>query len=608
MVASTFLLLIWSSQSPNELRIKAQEALDSRQPEEVIRLMGELLREGQATDALADLDTESRSDLHAAYLLRGAAYHMLGASEKAASDFGQAIEIAPDDVVARLSLARIRLRQARLEEARRELAAVVAGDRSHAEAHHLLGVVYLDISREPGAARERALGEARRALERALELRPRHAPTVAILTVVLDELGLFADSEVVFTQALDGWRQEPALVKELALIYLRLLNFKRAANAFERLPAEGPEAAFRAFNLGYSYREARRHEEAKQFLQQAVALDPGSAQAQLMLGSVLLRLGETDKARPPLERALGDSAVAAQAHNEMARLVGSRGDVDAALGHCRQAIELRPDLAEPHYQLGQFLARAGRTEEAARALERFEVLKKLSEEVQRLSGRVSHYTDDVTSYLELSPLYRQQGRPDKAADALRQAGQLDPDRLTIPLAMADLLIEQRLYAEALTFSRQALAREPKNAVALWQVSSIHLAQNDPLQAEQSLRRLLEVDPEHARGLNDLGVLLERDGRYEEAIAALERAVAADPDFALPHNGLGVAYFNRGDYVRAAACFERVVELAPAYAQARLNLAEAYRRLGREAEAEAQTRAYERLQREASEPGPSPPRR
>ncbi len=596
---------IWLVQGPSELLHQAREALDARRPEETLRLLRDYFASGERLPEDVSSLSDSRYELRAAYLLRGAAYQSLGASAKAAEDFGRAIEIEPEDVPARMSLGRILLRQARLPEAREHFARAAEREAKNAEAHHLLGVIHLDLSREPRAPREKELLDARRALETALALNPAHAPTVALLTVVLDELRLFDESERVFSRALEAWRGSPELLKELAFIYSRLLNFARAARAFEILPAEGPDAGFRAFHLGNCYRETRRHEEAMRLLLQATALDPENGIAHFMLGSVLVRLGKFEEARAALEKALQDDAVGAQARNEMARLLASRGELDAAIAQCREAIELRPDLAEAHYQLGQFLARTGRVEEASGSFERFEALKKAAEEIQRYTGRLSHYTDDVPSYLELARLYREQGRADKAADVIRQAARIDPDRLAIPLAMADLLIEQGLYAEALSYSRQVLAIEPRNRAALWQVSAIHLGLNDSVQAEESLRHLLDVEPGHARGLNDLGVLLERTGRDSEATAAFERAIAAKPEFALPHNGLGVVSFKQGEYARSAKCFEKVVELAPAYAQARLNLAEAYRRLGRAADAEAQMREYEKLQAKAIEFDPLP---
>ena len=96
-------------------------------------------------------------------------------------------------------------------------------------------------------------------------------------------------------------------------------------------------------------------------------------------------------------------------------------------------------------------------------------------------------------------------------------------------------------------------------------------------------------------LNDLGVLLARTGRQDEAIRAYEQAVTANSAIALPHNGLGVIYSKLEEMDKAVFHFEEAVRLDPNYAVARLNLAEVYRMVGREGDSAEQMEAYRRLE-------------
>ncbi|MDW8309829.1 MAG: tetratricopeptide repeat protein, partial [Verrucomicrobiales bacterium] len=45
-----------------------------------------------------------------------------------------------------------------------------------------------------------------------------------------------------------------------------------------------------------------------------------------------------------------------------------QGRVEEAIGHLREALQIEPEYAQAHYQLGRAHARAGRTAEAARHL------------------------------------------------------------------------------------------------------------------------------------------------------------------------------------------------------------------------------------------------
>jgi lipoprotein NlpI len=50
---------------------------------------------------------------------------------------------------------------------------------------------------------------------------------------------------------------------------------------------------------------------------------------------------------------------------------------------------------------------------------------------------------------------------------------------------------------------------------------------------------LEVDPEFAPALNHLGLLLRRNGKFQEAESAYLKAITVSPDYALAHYNLGV---------------------------------------------------------------------
>ncbi|MFQ5981897.1 MAG: tetratricopeptide repeat protein, partial [Woeseiaceae bacterium] len=75
------------------------------------------------------------------------------------------------------------------------------------------------------------------------------------------------------------------------------------------------------------------------------------------------------------------------------------------------------------------------------------------------------------------------------------------------------------------------------------------------------RHALIIDPEHPVVLNQLGMLLRRQGKFVEAEAAYLKAVTASPDYALAHYNLGVLnelYFQRLD--AALQHFERYQEI------------------------------------------------
>ena len=66
-------------------------------------------------------------------------------------------------------------------------------------------------------------------------------------------------------------------------------------------------------------------------------------------------------------------------------------------------------------------------------------------------------------------------------------------------------------------------------------------------SEFNLFQVLELDPGHTGALNNMGYLLERQGRQQEAIADYRRAIEITPDFPQAHFNLGRILVNQANY-------------------------------------------------------------
>ncbi len=107
---------------------------------------------------------------------------------------------------------------------------------------------------------------------------------------------------------------------------------------------------------------------------------------------------------------------------------------------------------------------------------------------------------------------------------------------------------------------------------LMQQAQQHLAAGDLAAAEALYHDILRARPQHAGALNSLGIMLQQQGRFHEAINYFQRALARRPEFAGGHCNLGAALYALGRLDEAAACFDRALVLQP-------ELAEAHNRLG-----------------------------
>jgi protein O-GlcNAc transferase len=91
------------------------------------------------------------------------------------------------------------------------------------------------------------------------------------------------------------------------------------------------------------------------------------------------------------------------------------------------------------------------------------------------------------------------------------------------------------------------------------------------EAEGIYRSLLQIDPNHSVGLENLGILASRRNDPEEAISLLTRAVSLAPERASAHYNLGIAYIAAFRFEAAKNSLLRAVELYPAFVEAHNNL-------------------------------------
>ena len=94
-------------------------------------------------------------------------------------------------------------------------------------------------------------------------------------------------------------------------------------------------------------------------------------------------------------------------------------------------------------------------------------------------------------------------------------------------------------------------------------------------SEGLFRHALALDADNYLAMNHLGVVLEKQGRFEEAIPLFTATVAEKPDFLLAHNSLGTVYMQLDMPEQAIQSLSTALQIAPDFDQANNNMASAY---------------------------------
>jgi tetratricopeptide (TPR) repeat protein/serine/threonine protein kinase len=161
-----------------------------------------------------------------------------------------------------------------------------------------------------------------------------------------------------------------------------------------------------------------------------------------------------------------------------------------------------------------------------------------------VQGNLRHLAESIdvpaqspTTLLLLIALLQKSGLGDLALQTAQRSQSLFPGDFWLNIQLGNLLDDRKNYAQAQVYCTIGIALRPDCAVAR----------------------------------NNLGIALENQGQYDEAIACYRKAMALDRKYSAPHNSLGNLYFDQKDFEKARVCYLKALELDPNNTQALNNL-------------------------------------
>jgi tetratricopeptide (TPR) repeat protein len=259
-----------------------------------------------------------------------------------------------------------------------------------------------------------------------------------------------------------------------------------------------------------------------------------------VLGAVFGTTGRNSKAVDANLKAVELSPQDAEAHNNLGYTLHEIGRLDEAEASCRQAIALKPDYAEAHSNLGNTLHKLGRLDEAEASYNQAIALK----------------PDYAEAYSNLGNTLHEIGRLDKAETSCRQAIALKPDFATAHSNLGNTLHELGRLDEAVVSYRQAITLNPDFSEAHKNLG-IALSELGRLdEAEASLKKAITLKPDKfADAYDQLGFILQKKGEFDEAEVCFKKCSSLEPKTIPKTLSKGTIFFKQGSFEQALSAFE-----------------------------------------------------
>ena len=501
------------------------------------------------------------SDISAAYYGLGLAYTGLEKFDDAIRAYQRAIASAPDLAYTHAALGNAYTNTHRYTEALEAYKIAVALDPDDMMIHHQLGNVYSKrgehaaairhqrqaIALEPkfGAAHyqlgllyahEKRWDDAINAYRTAYQ----HDPTlvealynlaqayrrIGDTTAAREQMKRFQERKAVLDplHQLRGALQRTQDTTERAQIlanigrhYLKDGNYEKAAWEYQKALGMNPQLAMAYNGIGIAYTMRGKHSEAVDAQKKALALQPNFVEAHAGLGLAYLKQNRTEPALKHYQQAVALDPQFLEAHLKIAMILLNQGSYAAAAEAYQTIIALKPDDAEAYHNLGLCYAHQARatgdtrqqlnldlTKAALIALEKATDLSSQSPiqlpflpETHYLIGELQASKDDFGA---AEKAYLASKLP-KAYHALAQLSAKKAD------------VEPSVTLEtAQRYAQQAIDLDPNVASYYNTLALIDFRRGDYRQAEQAIRKALELEPNnrnYQQGLKQIsGKLVE----------------------------------------------------------------------------------------------------
>jgi tetratricopeptide (TPR) repeat protein len=310
-----------------------------------------------------------------------------------------------------------------------------------------------------------------------------------------------------------------------------------------------PQKDTAAFHLASASLAARKGEigAASEQVQQALAAEPKSARAHLVLGYLYLLRKDPSRAGAELKAAADLAPLRSQERLKYVQFQAQNGSAEEAKATLQAMTREAPDYLPAWQTLAQIA---------------FDE-KKYDESLALLQNIVARDSDNPDAGFLQSRIWLAKGDGAKSVAVLDRLNQTYPNNEIVKYQLAQAYLVNNNPAQAIAMLEQVVAARPNFAEAILQLAQLNLQSGKPLPVVTALEDLLKKRPDLQQARLILADAYQAVGRLDDAANLFrdqikgEQQSAADPYFLL-----GTVLRGQKKNSEARQAFEKAVELEP----------------------------------------------
>ena len=350
--------------------------------------------------------------------------------------------------------------------------------------------------------------------------------------------------------------RDPKAVGELGMLLDLYHRSAAAVQCYQRAHLLEPRTFRWLYYLGSLHLNQKENARAVVALQQALALKPHYVAAELDLALALLDSGKEAASEGVYKSILATWPESAEAYFGLGRIYANRGKPKQAIEYYRRACALFPFYGAAHYALARLYRLQGSAAKAKEELQLYtqhpNVLPPVPDPLRDAQWALNR---DANSHLDRGFVLAQAGHLKAAIQEHEEALRLDPN---LVLAHANLIIlygRMGMTAKAKQQYEDVTALAPNRfPQARYNYGVILLKQGHYQEAEKAFKDALRINPQYPEAHFNLGMAFEEQGNLSQALAEFKEALQDKPGDPEAHFQMGKILVNEGQYSEAIQHF------------------------------------------------------
>jgi len=468
-----------------------------------------------------------------ALVWRGIAENQLKQFSNAEQDFTAALSIDPNRLPAHYNLALTLIRLGKTDRAIDELRTVVQAQPGRLEPEYNLAILL---------EQQHRLDEAIDHLNAAHRKRPDDILVIQHLLFYLDATGQKDEAVAILNLLLTSTSLDTR--KSVGTALLQAGDYSAASILFESVVRDSPANRETKRLLALAYIGAQEHSRAIDLLKPLSAAD-SSGESTYLLGVAYEATADIEDAKIAYENAIRSNPRNGRAAYHLGMIEASSPEhLPAAVNYLRNAVSLEPENPAYGMALGKCLLEQNNAAEALRVLQRV-----------RTEGKEAGERDLLLGIAEIAVR-----GPASAIPTLERSVRQDPSLALSENILGFCYLNDGETAKAAAAYAKASDLKPQSRIFAHSAAIGFDRANDPEQAYVYAQRAAALPDAIADDHFQLGRLLAKAGKPQEAIPELKQAIDSKPDSEEAYFILARCYSQVGDNSQANLWVSKLKEL------------------------------------------------